>query len=363
MIRAQAPGKLFIAGEYAVVEPGEPAVLVAVDRHIVMELEASRGRGSISSDQYGREPLGVDPRRRCRRDRPGSPPLRLCLRGDHDPRAADRRTRHRTAVLRSAHLSSELDDVSGRKFGLGSSAAVTVATVRALEAFYDLGLSAMEVFKLALIATVRVSPAASGGDLAASAFGRLDRLQCAGSRAGARRGGDAAHPGAVGPRLRRGLSVRRLPPPWNLRLLVGWTGRPASTTSRGQRAAPQAGRRSRIPRVPRRQPCRRRSAGGRPGRAGCRRGDVGPSHAPAWPWATWHGRRDCRSRRLCCRHCAATAVLAGAAAKSSGAGGGDCGIVLAPADADLRGLLAEWERRHPPPRLRVQQPAGVIHER
>ena len=32
MIETRAPGKLFIAGEYAVVEPGEPSVLVAVDR-------------------------------------------------------------------------------------------------------------------------------------------------------------------------------------------------------------------------------------------------------------------------------------------------------------------------------------------
>ncbi len=38
MIETRAPGKLFIAGEYAVVEAGEPAVLVAVDRFLYVRL-------------------------------------------------------------------------------------------------------------------------------------------------------------------------------------------------------------------------------------------------------------------------------------------------------------------------------------
>jgi phosphomevalonate kinase len=38
LIETRAPGKLFILGEYAVVEPGEPAVLVAVDRYLRVRL-------------------------------------------------------------------------------------------------------------------------------------------------------------------------------------------------------------------------------------------------------------------------------------------------------------------------------------
>ena len=47
MIRTYAPGKLFIAGEYAVVEPGYPAILVAVDRGIVVLLEEMLERGEL----------------------------------------------------------------------------------------------------------------------------------------------------------------------------------------------------------------------------------------------------------------------------------------------------------------------------
>src|SRR5690606_6216463 len=66
---------------------------------------------------------------------------------------------------------SELDDDSGRKYGLGSSGAVTVAVVAVLNEFYELQLTQEERCKLALLATIEISPRASGGDLAASTFG------------------------------------------------------------------------------------------------------------------------------------------------------------------------------------------------
>lgn len=38
MIEATAPGKLYIAGEYAVVEPGHPAIIVAIDQFISVSI-------------------------------------------------------------------------------------------------------------------------------------------------------------------------------------------------------------------------------------------------------------------------------------------------------------------------------------
>ena len=60
MIRAKAPGKLYIAGEYAVVEPGQPAVLVAVDRYLTVHLEVGEAAsvGRVHSSAYERGPLG-----------------------------------------------------------------------------------------------------------------------------------------------------------------------------------------------------------------------------------------------------------------------------------------------------------------
>src|SRR5699024_8772835 len=34
--RVAAPGKLYVAGEYAVVTPGQPAILIAVDRYVTV---------------------------------------------------------------------------------------------------------------------------------------------------------------------------------------------------------------------------------------------------------------------------------------------------------------------------------------
>ena len=39
-VTRHAPGKMFIAGEYAVLEPGHPALLVAVDRQVGVTVSA-----------------------------------------------------------------------------------------------------------------------------------------------------------------------------------------------------------------------------------------------------------------------------------------------------------------------------------
>lgn len=38
MIEVTAPGKLYIAGEYAVVEPGHPAIIAAIDQFISVSI-------------------------------------------------------------------------------------------------------------------------------------------------------------------------------------------------------------------------------------------------------------------------------------------------------------------------------------
>lgn len=227
MIEVRSPGKLFIAGEYAVVEPGHPAVLIAVDRCVTVKLEPSEHEGRVFSEQYGRAPVI------WRRDHRG-----IVIGAEDRPLdhvlSAIRVVESLVAELGIAprfstlSITSELDDADGRKFGLGSSAAVTVATIRALDEFYRLDLSRTQILKLAILSTVDVNPSASGGDVAASVFGGWlrysspDRLHVRDVR---RRAGVLAA-------LRdpwQGLELDRLAPPTSLRLLVGWTGKPAST--------------------------------------------------------------------------------------------------------------------------------------
>ena len=170
MIVTRAPGKLYVAGEYAVVEPGEPAVLIAVDRYLTVRLSESTGSGRIRSGEYGSAAL------EWTRAADGVSMLLEHQSADYVFSALQvveslRDERGIPARYFDLDISSELDDAQGRKFGLGSSAAVTVAVIEALDQFYGLGLDSIERFKVALLATIRISPNASGGDLAASTFG------------------------------------------------------------------------------------------------------------------------------------------------------------------------------------------------
>ena len=341
MIETRAPGKLFVAGEYAVVEPGEPAVLVAVDRTLSVRLAEGEGEGRVRSREYGRSPLVW-----VRDEVDGAIVL------EHEPAdyvvAAIAVVEQLRAELRLApryfdlDIASDLDDPSGRKFGLGSSAAVTVAVIAALDAFYGLGLSAVARFKLAMLATVEVSPAASGGDLAASTFGGWIRYTSP-DRA-ALRAHRAAHgvSATLGARVWAGCGVARLPEPEDLRLLVGWTGSPASTERLVRRVRPAA---AAPPRpyasfVDDSRACVDALAASF-ARGGAGAGDV-VTRARRLLQRLGESRgipiETPQLRALC-----DIAERHGAAGKPSGAGGGDCGIVLSGAGTRPDAILREWE--------------------
>lgn len=342
MIETRAPGKLYIAGEYAVVEPGQPAVLVAVDRYITVKLTESHDSGRIRSSEYGQSPLVW-----FREETSNSIVL------EHQP--TDYVLSAITAIeeLRAElgappryfdlDITSELDDASGRKFGLGSSAAVTTATIAALDEFYALGLTRTQRFKLALLATIAVAPTASGGDLAASTFGGWIRF---------------ASPDREALRLHRevhgvssalacpeweGSEVTRITPPESLQLLVGWTGSPASTERLVEKV--------RDPRAATENPYNSFTADSR----ACVN-DLVESLEADDPRAL-----ECirQARQLLQRLGASSgshietdqlrllcdiAETYGAAAKPSGAGGGDCGIAFSDAHTPTSDILREWER-------------------
>jgi phosphomevalonate kinase len=130
-MRAQAPGKVVISGAYAVLD-GAPAIVAAVDRYAVADSERAP---EFVSDEV-REALG------------------------------DRRAPFIDAGALRAN---------GRKLGLGSSAAILVASLAALELELAPELSgralAERVLDAALAAHARAQGGGSGIDVAASAFG------------------------------------------------------------------------------------------------------------------------------------------------------------------------------------------------
>jgi phosphomevalonate kinase len=343
----RAPGKLFVAGEYAVVDPGNPAILVAVDRYITVTVTGPAEAGVEISSDLG--PRGV---RLQWRDG------RLVPYGAQDEQGARGGLAHVLSAIETvARLSAQrglpapsfkvsvesgLHD-HGTKYGLGSSGAVTVATVAAAAAFCGLTLTAEERFRLALLATAEIDPKGSGGDLAASTWGgwiayrapdRTAVLALARDR-GVQEALSAPWPG---------FEVRRLPVPKGLSLEVGWTGNPASTAAlvSGLHRRPWRGTASHQRFVKATTDCVRAAIAA-----------LEQEDGPELLDQIRRARRELArlddevglgvfTPRLTALCEAAEAV--GGAAKPSGAGGGDCGIALLDAEAsrDIAQLRERW---------------------
>ena len=113
MIVASAPGKLMIAGEYAVADRASPALAVAVDRRVRVRVEPGDGEWVVSSSDVG---------------------LRRAE-AKMVPAVAAAVARVGSARRGGGHIVIESDLGSGpNKPGLGASAAITVATLGALRA-------------------------------------------------------------------------------------------------------------------------------------------------------------------------------------------------------------------------------------
>ncbi|WP_127920952.1 phosphomevalonate kinase [Bifidobacterium xylocopae] len=338
--QAQAAGKLYLAGEYAVVEPGHPAVLVAVDRTLTARVSGpgTDRVGGAADTQTGRIESAGHPEA-CtdwhREEgvltpdvRPDRPSYLLAAVRTVEELVIERGIAPRSFDL---DISSRLDAQSGKKYGLGSSAAVAVATVRALLDFYGLALSPMETYKLAYLATGRAQSLGSGGDLAASLFGGCIRF-CSPDRAWVRERVAATSLSRLIEEPWPALSITRLRafgPDSPLRLLVGWTGSPASTPSLVASVKQRSGdgRRGRYERfLDDSDTCVDALAGALDA------GDLGEVRecvAQARTLLTGlSALTDTAIETPALRTLVELALVRGAAAKSSGAGGGDCGIAI-----------------------------------
>ncbi|MFJ8476758.1 phosphomevalonate kinase [Kitasatospora sp. NPDC094011] len=349
-ITRHAPGKLFVAGEYAVVRPGTPAVLVAVDREVTATVS------DPGTDPDGAEVTVISDlcpvTTRLRHGASG-----LTGRGADDEQRARISLAHVVSALDvvcallverglpkpalSVAVSSGLHD-NGRKYGLGSSGAVTVATIASVTDHCGLSLTAEEWFRLALLATARLDPKASGGDLAASTWGgwiayqapdRIAVLELADER------GVEAMLRAPWP----GFAVRRLPPPQGLALEVGWTGEPVSTEVKVKRLdTDEPGRETAYREFLVRSTTHVRDLVGALERAddrevlhriACVRRNLAQLDTQA--------QLGIFTDQLIALCHAAEAV--GGAGKPSGAGGGDCGIAFV--DAAARSDIAQMRER------------------
>ena len=345
---AQAPGKLYLAGEYAVVNPGNPALLMAVNRYVEARVSSAQ-RWLVTSAQFPGSQVvvgGYVP------DNLSFASAALEIARNYASKVSGRE------VCGHVHIDSHLQSDDGTKFGLGSSAAVCVAVVRAVLAAYGVQASPVTVFKLAATAHFLVQGNGSLGDVAASSMGGLvyyrspDRewlrsfvdahtapAQFASATA------DFDYENSLYGTLSRLDTVALVEQAWpdlvieqvseaaNLEIEVGWTGKPASTKALVKKAAKpvEPAKYQAFLHASARSVDALRALVSAPTGAGVR--------APAGQLASvvaelraqlneLSALRDVEVETDELRRGIEIAVAHGFAAKSSGAGGGDCLIAL-----------------------------------
>lgn len=336
-LTVRVPGKLLLAGEYAVLEPGSMALVLAVDRYVYADL-APGGHYSLSSALAPDWSYTPETLNQSAFPAPlGFAVAALRLGWQY---LGERLQARGPFALR---LESELDS-DGRKLGLGSSAAVCVAVLAGLLAAVGEDLSSPEtrsrLFRLALIAHRGVQGSGSGADLAACIHGTVTAYACPDFERLPWQTPLEKLVSMDWPLL--GVEKLHWPESWEGRLRFGWVGAPAGTAAliedyrAWQREAPEDF-----------QAFLFDSA------ANCLglREAIGLSDEAAFA----HGLG--RARRLLQRmgadwpeppetpQLAALAQAAetlGGAAKLSGAGGGDCGLAWIAAD-QAEPLAAAWQ--------------------
>ena len=323
-VTASAPGKLFLSGEYAVLA-GAPALVAAVDRraHVRAVLEPGAGPLDIESLAEGTRRVIHDPGR----DALGGGDAGAVLAALRIARTAApslEAVRARVVVDTRAFLAD------GQKLGLGRSAATVAAAAAALLAGVgrqDRG----EILQAALAAHALFQEGrGSGADVAAAVRGGVLEFR--------RDGGE--------------VTVRARVLPHGLHLLVGWSGESGATDPMLRRFADGASR----PRA-----LRDLSAA-----AAVERGDGAALLDAVASTADLLARLGDETGIPIVTPALARLVAAarrvGAAAKPSGAGGGDCGIALVTSAAQADAVCAAWRAEGIVPLPVAIVAEGVCHE-
>lgn len=244
----KVPGKLYITGEYAVLEPGHSAILIAVDQYLTAQISLSHApfTGRLTSDLAGMPTLQYQRTTLSKKVLPVGDGLEATSPDAESSRSLLHTWRYVLAAvdvveqlvqelkrpLQDYELNflSDLASSDGQKYGFGSSGAVTVATIRAMLNFYGLAAKTpATIFKLAAIALTNCQSNGSFGDVAAITLGSWVYYQSF-DRAWLAK--QLKTDGALVDLLLADwpfLELENIPPVNHLSLLIGWTQSPAST--------------------------------------------------------------------------------------------------------------------------------------
>lgn len=228
MIKVKAPGKLYIAGEYAVLESGHPAIIVALNHYIEAQIQENHNIGSITSAYSENQPINWYRDQNKAKLKHKNKDFRYVM------TAINIAEMYVTALGKKLKffdltITSALDNKNGKKYGFGSSGAVTVATIKAVLKFYDIKLTHDLVYKLSVLTHLKLKENGSFGDIAASTYGGWIAYSTFDKTWLLNKIEEVPFTELIHTQWSK-LRIEPLPKP-DLKLLIGWTGNPASTTA------------------------------------------------------------------------------------------------------------------------------------
>ncbi|MBI2675261.1 MAG: phosphomevalonate kinase [Candidatus Aenigmarchaeota archaeon] len=182
MIKISAPGKLFLAGEWAVLETGNPGIVAAVDRRVFAEVEERQGNILIDLPDFGIEGIeaAFDGKSIIYKSEvPDEQKKKLAFIKAAIEAALQYLGPWRPFRIKSygKDMEAEIDGVR-KKIGFGSSAAAVVACMAAVLRFNGMEIRSKEakdvICKLSAIAHyLAQGKVGSGFDVAASTYGGI----------------------------------------------------------------------------------------------------------------------------------------------------------------------------------------------
>lgn len=166
-IKITTPGKLFLAGEYAITQPGNLAIVAAINLGLTLTISETHNNMSTMTSNLIESPLtfNIDHLPNTVAD------TKWCYALSAVHIVQDYIYHHQKPLLKefNININSDLDHSTG-KLGLGSSAAVVVAVVEGLDRYFKLHLSRIQLFKLAALAHLNVQQSGSLGDIAVGVY-------------------------------------------------------------------------------------------------------------------------------------------------------------------------------------------------
>lgn len=157
MISVRYPGKLYLLGEYSVMEPGHTALVMPVNRFLEVQ-------GFVSEKNQIQSRYGI---------LEGNAIFDLGSKMPHVSAAMETSKQlleYHHIVIKpvSLNIVSELDSKENVKYGFGSSGVVIVAVIDAVLKLHDLSLDLITLFKASVFAQHLIEDLSSGGELAAA---------------------------------------------------------------------------------------------------------------------------------------------------------------------------------------------------